>query len=450
MMENLYRNILIRGFETVVKRRATFRYLKDLEESQWLSSDELKTRQFLRLKSLIDYCFANSEYYRKLWSQRGLRPEDLTSLDDYLDWPTVSREEMRDNSSVIRVLNQNLRVVSKATGGSSGTPLRFTIDSAANERRSAAALRGYAWAGATLGSRQTHLWGIPLQLQSIFKRMKEHVYQRGLYGRDVVNSFELSESTVPTILQQINRFRPQVIVAYTNPLYSLAREIERQRLTVVPPKSIIVGAEKLHGFQRELIERVFSTRVFETYGSREFTLIGAECDKHAGMHLTQENLLVEILDENDIPTPEGQEGNIVITDLFNMAMPFVRYKIGDRAIAGLGSCECGRGLPLLRKVVGRQLDVLVTCDGRHVAGEFFPHLLKDYTSVRQFQVVQNARDLVELNLVVANGWCAAEREALRSAVQKQLGSATQLSIQEVDSIELTKLGKLRVVVSRAG
>src|SRR5207249_9066595 len=100
---------------------------------------------------------------------------------------------------------------------------------------------------------------------------------------------------------------PDVIVAYTNPLYALARSLEDQGLKAISPRSIIVGAEKLHPFQRALIERVFGAPVFETYGSREFMLIGAECDRHEGLHLTTENLLVEVLDDDGRPTPEGAE-----------------------------------------------------------------------------------------------------------------------------------------------
>src|SRR5207253_1358560 len=171
---------------------------------------------------------------------------------------------------------------------------------------------------------------------------------------------------------------PEVIVAYTNPLYVFARALAQRRVTPFSPRAIVVGAEKLHGFQRELIEAVFQAPVFETYGSREFMLIAAECDRHAGLHVTADNLVVEVLDDDGRPTPGGEEGNVVVTDLFNYGMPFIRHVIGDRAVAGWGTCPCGRGLPLLKKVTGRRLDILRTPDGRQIPGEFFPHLLKDF------------------------------------------------------------------------
>src|SRR5207237_1415571 len=151
------------------------------------------------------------------------------------------------------------------------------------------------------------------------------------------------------------------------------------------------------------------TRVFETYGSREFMLMAAECDRHEGLHLTQEHLLVEVLNDDGTPTPPGQEGNLAVTDLYNYGMPFIRYLNGDRATAGWDTCSCGRGLPLMKPVLGRVLDVLCTPDGRRVSGEFFPHLMKDFAAVRRFQVVQDEPDHVEMRLVAAPAWSDSDR-----------------------------------------
>src|SRR5207245_1302977 len=164
------------------------------------------------------------------------------------------------------------------------------------------------------------------------------------------------------------------------------------------------------------------------YGSREFMLIGSECECHEGLHLTAENLLVEVLDDDGRPTPENKEGNVVITDLYNYGMPFIRYANGDRAVAGWGTCSCGRGLPLLRKVVGRRLDMLQTPDGRLVPGEFFPHLLKDYPAVRRFQVMQTQPDRIQLRVVLKESWDEASRRAVEGVVGAVLGPAVRFDV----------------------
>ncbi len=446
MMEHIYRRYIIPGFETVLKRRETFRFWNELEESQWWSRERLEMLQLERLRKLIEHCFEHSAYHRQLWISQGLSPQALQSLVDIQKWPLTSRQVMREQASQIRPQASRMAVVSKATGGSSGAPLRFLINCQANDRRVGAAHRGYTWAGAGPGTRQTYLWGATLGAPARLRRWKEQLYSRYLYRRDMLNSFELSDVSIPKFLARIHHFQPDVLVAYTNPLYLLARTIEERGLLTYRPKAIVVGAEKLHDFQRETLERVFEAPVFETYGAREFTLIGAECEQHAGLHLTMENLLVEVVDDEGHSTPDGAEGNVVITDLFNVAMPFLRYMTGDRAVAGFGSCSCGRGLPLLKKVVGRQLDMLMTVDGRHLPGEFFPHLMKEFASIRQFQVVQHQHDLVELKLVVDRHWNQNARDSLRNQVQKSIGHSTRLLINEVDTIPLTSMGKLRVVI----
>jgi phenylacetate-CoA ligase len=252
---------------------------------------------------------------------------------------------------------------------------------------------------------------------------------------------------VPEFLARHNRYRPDAVVAYTNAIYEFARMLRERGIEPYSPRAIIVGAEKLHLFQRELIQEVFSTPVFETYGSREFMLIGAECERHEGLHLTHEQLLVEILDDQGNPTPDGQEGNVVITDLYNLGMPFVRYVTGDRGISGWASCSCGRGLPLMKPIKGRQLDVLTTPDGRRVPGEFFPHLMKDFKAVQRFQVLQDAPDRVRLRLVAGPAWSIADAARVSELASGALGPAVSFEIVRANEISLTGQGKLCVVVN---
>ncbi|WP_182864780.1 phenylacetate--CoA ligase family protein [Rhodopirellula sp. JC639] len=447
MIDWAYQNVIIRGFESGLKRRKTFRYWRELESSQWRSRREIESLQVRRLRALLDHCNTYSPWYRDRWAEYGIDVRGIASLADLRSFPITTRAMMRDNAADIRSSQNGIGFVSKATGGSSGAPLRFLIERDANDRRVAAAFRGYGWAGASPGTRQSHLWGINLSPLSMRQKVKEHCYARLLYRRDVLNSFQMSDSNAGRYVKRLNQFRPKVLVAYANPLFALARAIDERGISVHRPESIIVGSEKLYDHQRELIERVFGAPVYETYGSREFTLIAAECDHHQGLHVTSENLIVEVVDDDGNPVGTGEEGQIVVTDLFNTAMPFVRYAIGDRAVAAAGSCPCGRGLPLLEKIVGRQMDVLRLPDGRNLPGAFFPHLIKDIPAVRQFQAVQTQPDKIQLHLVVDETWNAEHGDALRRRIIHTIGESSQLEIRRVDQIDLTAAGKLRVVVA---
>ncbi|HEV7500608.1 MAG TPA: phenylacetate--CoA ligase family protein, partial [Vicinamibacteria bacterium] len=148
------------------------------------------------------------------------------------------------------------------------------------------------------------------------------------------------------------------------------------------------------------------------------------------------------------PTADGEEGNVVVTDLYNYGMPFVRYANGDRALAGWGACTCGRGLPLLKQVVGRRLDRLTTPDGRMIPGELFPYVLKDFPSVRRYQVVQQEPDQIDLRLVLRGEHRETEKARIDTELRAVLGPSIRLALIEVDEIPLTRAGKLQVVVNR--
>ena len=443
----VHRHVVLPAFETVWHRRNNFRYFAELSKSQWLPRARVEALQFERLRGLVTHAYENCPYYRATWQGLGLSPADLRSTEDLRRWPVIARDTITEHRMEMRAVRPTMELISKSTGGSSGVPLRFDYDVNSEQRRYAAYYRGYSWADADPGNRQLWLWGVALGPQSRWKRFKERAYQ-AIYRRNVLNCFDLSEERVAEFLRRWNRYRPQAVVAYTGALYTFARQLDERGLRPHAPRSIVVGAEKLHDFQRELIERVFGAPVFETYGSREFMLIGAECDRHRGLHLTSEHLVVEVLDDDGRPVPDGGEGNVVIADLFNYGMPFVRYANGDRAVAGWGECPCGRGLPLLRKVVGRQLDVIHTPDGRSVPGEFFPHMMKDFAPVRRFVVVQEAPDRLEIRVVRSRPWASGERESLVQRTRETVGNSIRIELNEVDDIPLTGVGKQRVVINR--
>ena len=444
----LHRHVLLPAFESGLKRRKTLRYWAELERSQWLRADELAGIQLKALKALLAHAFDNCPYYRDAWARQGLKPANLNSPEDFRRWPVIDRETVAAHRAEMRA--PGLKLIPKSTGGSSGSPLQFDLDHESNERRTAAWHRGYSWAGAGPGSKQLYLWGVPLARRSPIKRCKDALYDR-LYRRRVFNCFDMKPAREQEFVRALNARRPDVLVAYTNPLYELARSLKDRHARPYSPKTIIVGAEKLHAFQRELIESVFSAPVFETYGSREFMLIGAECDRHTGLHLTQEHLLVEILDDAGHPARDGEEGNVVITDLYNYGMPFVRYANGDRAVAAASNsaCPCGRGLIKLQKVTGRRLDVLTSPDGRRIPGEFFPHLMKEFSGIKRFQVIQERADTIRLRLVANDSFCPQQWRTLERCIRQELGPALAVDVQVVDHIPLTTAGKLQVVVNRA-
>jgi phenylacetate-CoA ligase len=306
-------------------------------------------------------------------------------------------------------------------------------------------MRGYGWAGAHDAEKLFFLWSIPVDNPPLVKRLKVRLHD-ALLRRRFFNNFTLSKSTLPICLDALNRYAPRVLIGYTSMLEYLARHVQKHGGLKVRLHSVLAAAEALSQSQRELLHEAFRAPVFASYGSREFKLIAMECENQS-LHLSADNLLVEVLHQGK-PATAGQLGEVVITDLHNFATPFIRYEIGDIATPGPQSCPCGRGLPVIGAVHGRIPDTIQTPDGRLITGIFFPHLLKEFDWIVQFQVVQKELDRLSISLVVSDQ-PLAERELPRvqEAILEVLGSGVSLQFAFCSEIPRTATGKHRAVVS---
>src|SRR5262249_47435456 len=151
-------------------------------------------------------------------------------------------------------------------------------------------------------------------------------------------------------------------------------------------------------------------RVFNRYGCREVSVIASECDRHTGMHVNADCLLVEIVDDAGKPADAGR---IIVTDLLNRSMPLIRYEIGDVGTWAQGGCPCGRSLPRLAAVEGRTTDFLVLSDGRRISGPALTLVVADMSDVSQVQFIQRTRDHVTLRVVPGKGYSENTRAELR-------------------------------------
>jgi phenylacetate-CoA ligase len=444
LYETAFRRVLFPAYESV-RRRRTLAYLDDYRRDQWLAPERIAALQWQRLQRLLEHCYREVPYYRRQWRELGITPGDIRNLDDYAKLPVLTKADIRTHFDELKADSLRDRLLYKATGGSTGEPMRFGYTRESNDRRTAVMWRGYEWAGSRMGRRTLFLWGGPVGDPTRAHRVKDRLYN-SVFARRILNSFKMTEANMADYADAIDRYRPDIIVAYVGPLVQLSQWLTATGRSIWQPQGIIGGAEALHEFQREAIQQAFGAPVFNTYGCREFMLIAAECEQRHGLHVNSDHLLVEVR------TPHGaacghQAGDVVITDLFNYGMPFVRYANGDRATIAAQPCACGRGLPLLERVDGRVLDAIRTPEGHVLPGEFFPHMLKDVPGLQRFQLVQRRLDRLDLSIVRGAGFDEASLEYIRNEVDKVLGDSVQLHCHFVDDIPLTRSGKMRVTVS---
>lgn len=446
MFESFFGGTLYPWYESKLRGRQTLHYLAGYDRQQWFSEDQLEALQIEKLRKLLAHCQETVPYYRRRWQELGLNWQDVRSRADFASLPPISKDDIRTHYDEFVSEPWRGRTMKKTTGGSTGRPFSFEYTRESYERRMAVMMRGYAGAGWRPGVKRLDIWGTELGAQSLPHRIKTGAYD-AVMGRRVLSCFDMHRDNIGTFVAEIDRFRPAVIVGYTGALETMAAWIAAHGGATWAPSAVITAAEMLSEEQRTLIQSSFHAPVFHTYGCREFMLIGAECAEHRGYHASDDHLVIEVADDAGRTVRAGP-GNILITDLHNYGMPFIRYVNGDliHANAGNTRCSCGRGLRLLGAVEGRRLDILTTPDGRFIPGEFFPHLIKDVAGIEAFQVRQTHADQLVLLMVRHMDIPEAELARLRSTIHQVVGTEMKVEFRFVDEIPLTPSGKRRVAV----
>jgi phenylacetate-CoA ligase len=213
-------------------------------------------------------------------------------------------------------------------------------------------------------------------------------------------------------------------------------------------KVVFVTSERLYPYQRELITRIFGAAVANGYGSRDAGFIAHECPA-GGMHLSFEDIVVEIIDAAGTVLPAGQAGEIVVTHLATSEFPFVRYRTGDIATMATQPCGCGRSLPLLESIEGRSTDFVIAADGTMMHGLALIYILRDIDGIAAFKIIQQSLALTTVQLVWPAGILpTAISSKIQEGFQARLGQTVQISIVQLDEIAPEKSGKYRYVISK--
>ena len=378
-------------------RKSMFKYWRAFENSQYYSQNDLVQNQNNLFLLLLNYVLTNNAFYINKYRYHDISIQSVKSLNDIAKLPLVTKSEIRSNLNLLisKPFDKN-HLLHFKTGGSTGKALDLYITEDCSSRRNACARRHDRWTGWKPGEPIAAVWGNPDLPKTIKANLKNLFISPIIF----LDTMAMNIPSVNSFLFNCQKKKATLLFGHAHSIYLLAQYVSNFELQAFQPKGILSTSMMLYPHERSLIEKTFGCKVIDRYGCEEVGLIGCECSKHEGMHLNIDNLIIEFLNENGFPAKPGEPGQIVLTDLSNIAMPLIRYKVEDIGIPLEIQCSCGRGLPLMQKVIGRTADFLIKDDGTKVAGiSLIENTLTKLSGINQMQIIQNSLYEFQLNIV---------------------------------------------------
>ncbi|MEI7968840.1 MAG: AMP-binding protein [Betaproteobacteria bacterium] len=427
-----------------IKGHDTVRRLRELERSQWWERDRILALQSENLARFLKHAAVHSPFHAERFAACGFDPDSVTSASDLARLPLLSKADIRGNFDRLGSAAAG-KVRKMSTGGSSGEPLTFLVGSGRVSHDVAAKWRATRWWDVDIGDPEIVVWGSPIELNS---QDRVRLIRDAVFRTELLPAFDMSDKRLDDALARIRRRRPRMLFGYPSSLSLIARHAENRgvAMTDLGIRVAFVTSERLYDDQRAAIARVFGCPVANGYGGRDAGFLAHECPS-GSLHLTAEDIVVEIVDPAGTPLPPGQAGEIVVTHLATWDFPFVRYRTGDVGILSGAACACGRGLPVLASVEGRSTDFVVTAEGSVMHGLGLIYVLRELPQVAAFRIVQENRLLTRVHVVPASGFDETTRQSIVLGIRKRLGDAVQVEVDVVGAIAPEKSGKFRYVVS---
>ncbi|MEP6997504.1 MAG: phenylacetate--CoA ligase family protein [Betaproteobacteria bacterium] len=429
-----------------LKGHSSAKRRRELERSQWWPRAQLDAQRVSRLRSLLTDAHRHVPYYRRVFDEANFDPSTVRAIDDLAKLPFLTKTLIRANTDALKADDApTLRRYN--TGGSSGEPLVFYIGKGRVSHDVAAKWRATRWWGVDIGDTEIVLWGSPIELgaQDRLRSVRDRLLRTKL-----LPAFDMSLTSLDRFVAEIRARRPRMLFGYPSVLAKVAAHAKAggQRLDDVGIRVAFVTSEMLYDHQRELIGIAFGCPVANGYGGRDAGFIAHECPR-GGMHISAEDVIVEIVGPRGEVLADGEPGEIVVTHLATRHFPFIRYRTGDVGVLAQRTCACGRGLPLLEQIQGRSTDFVIAADGTVMHGLALIYVLRDLPGIASFKIVQESRQRVRVQIVPGPDLLPALEARIRDGFRARLGADVEVNIERVDAIEPERSGKFRYVISHA-
>lgn len=433
----------------IIEGTTISRQLKLFEQSQWWKPEDLQAYQNTRMRSLINHAYTHVPYYHDLFRSLDVSPSDIKTKEDLVKLPVLTKEDIRKSPE--RFIAQNIprtSLMHEATSGSSGKVFGYFMDKNVVSITRSLGLRGWGFAGYCVGDKIATLAGAAL----LPKNMPFYKKIRFKFSHNLpLSSYNLNNDRVKEYLQQIQKFNPKYLRGYPSSLAILADYALNHGIDTIKPEGVMTTAETLTKSQREILSSAFHCEIFDQFGCFDGGAMAHECDHHRGYHISVERSVHEFLDDEGYPVSSGESGHIILTDLWNYAMPFIRYDAGDMGVPTDRVCPCGRGLPLLDRITGRTIELIVLPDGKHLPGLLLTDVFEHSNvvgAVLDYQIVQERVDKFVINIVRSDQYSPAISDEIQKFFWGHLGEDVEIQFNFSDKIQRTDADKRRIVLCK--
>jgi phenylacetate-CoA ligase len=423
--------------------------LKKLEVSQWWDPEDITSKQFKLMARILAHAQATIPHYAETLGHVDAGDVKSLQAGRWLDLPVLERE-------TVNKLGKDLisREIPKShgsldpiyTSGTTGKPVRVVRTSYALKYWSAFTTRDHIWHNRDIKGTLAAIRSSEKDF-ALYPDGEHHVAwgsKNGVFKTGPSTSLNVNTS-IADMAEWVERTKPDYILSLPNIVKRLAPYCLEHGITFPSVKEVAVHGEMCGQLMREQAMEAWNTPIHDMYTSREVGYMALQCPKHDHYHIQSEGVCLEVLDDDNQLCKPGEKGRVVVSTLRNYAMPLIRYQVGDYAEVGEG-CDCGRGLPVLNRIMGREQDILTLPTGEQrwtLLGSPDVRHFMQMAPINQYQFAHVAADRIEVRLVTERSVTAAEEEDIREWVQKKLGYPFTVSFAYFDHMPLSKTGKFK-------
>lgn len=405
--------------------------LKLLKKSESWNKNQMNDYRVLKLQKLVKHAYDHVPYYTDLFDKIGITPKDIQTFDDLNKIPILTKEIARANQEKLVATEVTYTPANKGkTGGTTGVPLVVYSDTNNRSFTWASYYRWYNWIGLNKEDAILSLWGSKTILKPSFKKKYLSLIVDWVQNNRTINTYNINEETLPDLYEQMQKYNPVLIKGYLSAIILIGKYMQKNNL---PPnkglRALSSTTETLLPMYRDFVQEIFKVPIYDQYGCGEVSAISYECQKHKGLHINEEHVYVESL--NDVNKAVLEEtGRLVVTSLDNYVMPFIRYENGDMATLLTEKCTCGLNSALMKNIEGRTVDTITLKNGAKAHGVFFTSLLYEVgittDVISRFQITQCSSGAIDFSI--------ESTESIDENLLKKLKTETSRFITDVNII----------------